>query len=185
MKDPLGIGEFIFGLFLIPFSMVMLWKNEAKLVTYMKLLTKGQEAVKTLDFENPDDANEFDLAHMTGTTVNTDEIEDKEFGIKVPNSYRLKRKVEMYQWKEHVEYGARDRNGNEDRNARDYTYEKVWSEEKISSAGFAWSAFDHTNPDNEWPFTSQTLEAKEVKFGKFNLTANQISRLGAGRTQNV
>ena len=71
-----GIGEFIFGLFLIPFSMVLLWKNEAKLVTYLKLLTKGKEAVKTLDCENPDDANEFDLAHMTGTTVNTDEIED-------------------------------------------------------------------------------------------------------------
>ena len=170
MKDPLGIGEFIFGLFLIPFSMVMLWKNEAKLVTYMKLLTKGKEAVKTLDCENPDDANEFDLAHMTGTTVNTDEIEDKEFGIKVPNSYRLKRKVEMYQWKEHCKHNHGNNNNGEHR--KRYTYERVWSEEKISSAGFAWSAFDHTNPDNEWPFTSQTLEAKEVKFGKFNLTAN-------------
>ena len=104
LNDPFGIGEFIFGLFLIPFSMVMLWKNEAKLVTFMKLLTKGKEAVKTLDCENPDEANEFDLAHMTGTTVNTDEIEDKDFGIKVPNSYRLKRKVEMYQWKEHVHH---------------------------------------------------------------------------------
>ena len=121
---------------------------------------------------------------MTGTTVNPEEIEDKDFGIKVSNSYRLKRKVEMYQWKEkcHHHHGN---NNNGDHNRKRYTYEKVWSEEKISSAGFAWSAFDHTNPDNEWPFTSQTLEAPNVKFGKFNLTANQISRLGTGRTQTV
>ena len=39
LNSALGIGEFIFGLFLIPFSLVMLWKNEAKLVTFMKLLT--------------------------------------------------------------------------------------------------------------------------------------------------
>ena len=76
--------------------MVMLWKNEAKLVAYMKLLTKGQEAVKTFDHEDPDDANEFELALLNGTTVNTEDIEDKEFGIKVSHSYRLKRKVEMY-----------------------------------------------------------------------------------------
>ena len=183
----MGIGGFIAGIFLIPFAMVLLWKNEAKLVTFSKLLSEGRKAVKTLDCESPDDANEFDLAHMTGTTVNTEEIEDKDFGIKVPNSYRLKRKVEMYQWKEHVKTrpGRNNGGGGGDFNRKEYTYERVWSEEKISSANFAWSAFDHTNPDNEWPFTSQTQEAPVIKFGKFNLNASQISRLGVGRTETI
>ena len=39
---------------------------------------------------------------MTGTSVNAVEIVDNEFGIVAHNSYRLKRKVEMYQWQETI-----------------------------------------------------------------------------------
>ena len=36
--DPYGIGGFIVGCFMIPFSLVLLWKNEKKIVTYAKLI---------------------------------------------------------------------------------------------------------------------------------------------------
>jgi hypothetical protein len=32
--DPFGMGGFFTALFLIPFALVLLWKNEKKLVTY-------------------------------------------------------------------------------------------------------------------------------------------------------
>jgi len=32
------MGEFFIGLCLIPFSLVLLWKNEKKLVTYAKCI---------------------------------------------------------------------------------------------------------------------------------------------------
>ena len=35
--DPWGIGSFFFGCLLIPFSLVLLWKNEKKLVTFAKM----------------------------------------------------------------------------------------------------------------------------------------------------
>lgn len=37
-KDYFGIGKFIVGIFLIPFSLVMLWKNERKLVVYTRIM---------------------------------------------------------------------------------------------------------------------------------------------------
>ena len=49
-----------------------------------------------MDCDDPDDANEYELVHMTGTSVNAVEIVDNDFGIVAHNSYRLKRKVEMY-----------------------------------------------------------------------------------------
>ena len=72
----MGIGGFIAGLFLIPFALVLLWKNEQKLVTFSKVVSEGRTAVHTIDCDNPDGANEFKLVHMKGTAVNNDEIED-------------------------------------------------------------------------------------------------------------
>ena len=100
--DGLGIASFIFGCFAIPFALVMLWKNEKKIVTFAKCMELGKQAVKTVDCDDPDDANEYELVHMTGTSVNAVEIVDNEFGIVAHNSYRLKRKVEMYQWQETI-----------------------------------------------------------------------------------
>lgn len=128
-NDELGIGSFIAGCFLIPFALVLLWKNEKKLVTFSKFMTEGRKAVREINCESVDDTNEFELVHMTGTAINMVELLDSEFGIKVPNSYRLKRKVEMYQWKEHC-------HEDEDTNKKSYSYEQVWSEERINSAIF-------------------------------------------------
>ena len=95
-NDDLGIGGFIAGCCLIPFALVLLWKNEKKLVTFSKFMNEGRKAVREINCENVDDANELELVHMTGTAINIVELVDQDFGIKVPNSYRLKRKVEMY-----------------------------------------------------------------------------------------
>ena len=114
MNDPTGIGAFIVGLFLIPFSLVVLWKNERKLVMYTRVVEQGRQAVRTVDCEKPDDANDFELVHVVGDTLNKQELSDADFAIIAKNSYRLKRKVEMYQWREKSE--------NDDGHTR-YTYD--------------------------------------------------------------
>jgi len=47
---------FIFGLFLIPFTLVLIWKNEKKIVTYAKVIKIAKEKlehdVKTAVEEN-------------------------------------------------------------------------------------------------------------------------------------
>ena len=42
-KDKYGMGSFILGCVLIPFSLVLLWKNEKKLVTYAKVMATAKE----------------------------------------------------------------------------------------------------------------------------------------------
>ena len=112
---------------------------------------------------------------MTGTSVNAVEIIDNDFGVVAPNSYRLKRKVEMYQWRE-VRRDHGDR--------AEFTYETVWSETKIESGSFHDHA-QHTNPSHTWPFASRTFEATNVTLGKFRLRPDQVLRLGRGQTQKV
>ena len=68
----------------------------------------------------------------------------------------------MYQWKENVH--KREVNGNTETT---YTYEKGWFDHPISSAGFR--EYDKENPNNIWPFKSETLTAQTVTMGKFKL----------------
>lgn len=37
-NDPYSFGSFIFGCLLIPFALVLLWKNEKKVVTFSKCM---------------------------------------------------------------------------------------------------------------------------------------------------
>ena len=70
-SDPFGIGGFFAGCTLIPFALVLLWKNEAKVVTFAKCISDGRKAcLQNMDPEDPDEANEFELVHLNGTTEN-------------------------------------------------------------------------------------------------------------------
>ena len=51
--------------------------------------------------------------------MNKEIITDPDFGIDASDSYRLKRKIEMYQYRERVS----ERDGR-----KHYTYEGIWSE---------------------------------------------------------
>ena len=115
--------------------------------------------------------NEFELVHLTGTAVNNTEIVDNDFGIVAHNSYRLKRKVEMFQWREICKT---------ENSQKKYIYDRVWSETRIPSESFAENG--HNNPSNSWPFHSNTFEASNVSLGKFSLRPDQILRLGRGQT---
>ena len=148
---------------MIPFALVLLWKNEKKVVTFAKCMDQGRKFVRSVDCEDPDDANEFELVHLTGETVNNVQIVDNDFSLLANNSYRLKRKVEMYQWRETMTVDQRD-------GSKNYSYESVWCEEKIDSDSF--NNREYQNPPNDWPYRSQSFEASNVTLGKFRLRAD-------------
>ena len=83
---------------MVPFAIVLLWKNEKKLVTYSRVLGQAQTQLKKIKIDQPYDENDLCLVACKGPTVNEQDINDYEFGICIKNSYRLKRTVEMYQW---------------------------------------------------------------------------------------
>ena len=156
---------------MIPFSLVLLWKNEKKIVTYAKLIALARKECRTLKDDTPLDENDFELVHLTGVTENDEVLTDQSFGATVNNSYRLVRTVEMYQWKEN-----KTERTNDGRTTTTYDYERGWFEYPISSAGFY--ERNKQNPTNDWPFRSSTITANKVTMGKFKLSQSQISKLG-------
>lgn len=94
--DPHGIVLMMFGLFLIPFSQVLLWKNEKKAVTFAKLISRARKACISVQHNKPSEYNDYSLVHVTGKTSNCEDLCDQEFSVVAENCYRLKRKVEMF-----------------------------------------------------------------------------------------
>ena len=61
---------------MIPFSLVFLWKNEKKMVTYAKLISAGREEARHVNADEPNDENNFKLVHVIGDAVNGEAITD-------------------------------------------------------------------------------------------------------------
>ena len=74
--DDWGIGSFIIGCIMIPFSLVLLWKNEKKQVTYAKVIEEAREECRTVEADSPNDENDYKLVHCIGEAVNAEEITD-------------------------------------------------------------------------------------------------------------
>jgi len=174
MSDPWGIGRFVAGCIMIPFALVLLWKNEKKLVTYAKCMEKARADCTNANNKDLSEANNFKLVHTSGKSENKTELVDNEFGIVAENSYRLKRIVEMYQWRQEKITG---KDGAPDR----YTYSQQWCSSPIDSSNFNESG--HENPGTNWPFQSVTVEAQHVTLGDYKLNASQVSRLGRHNTK--
>lgn len=71
--------------------------------------------------------------------------------------YRLKRKVEMFQWQETFHEGRGQERAY-------YTYCKIWSETPEDSTQFRNSGFDNPSLFG-WPYRSNSLQGKDVQLG--------------------
>ena len=78
--DAWGLGSFFFGCTLIPFSLVLLWKNEKKIVTFAKLIYEARKECITVEADTPKDENDYKLVHCIGEAINKEEITDLAFG---------------------------------------------------------------------------------------------------------
>lgn len=168
--DPYGVALMMLGFFLIPLSQVIIWKNEQRAVKFAELIYRARKACIPADCNNPKDELMYKLIHITGTTSNNTNLCDRDFGVVAQDSYRLKRKVEMYQWQETYHDG----NGKQ---RPYYTYYKVWSEQPIDSTLFKNGGFDNPNLF-AWPYRSNSLQGQTVKLGQFLLNPCQIEKLG-------
>ena len=65
---------FVVGLVLIPFAIVMLWKNEKKLVTFRKAMGQGRDECKSLECGDLNDENDWKLVHVHGETNNENDL---------------------------------------------------------------------------------------------------------------
>ena len=177
-----SIKGVLFGLILFVIGFPVLFTNEGNYVKTAKALDEGEGVCIAL--ESPDAVDpEMDgkLVHVSGKADTKEVLSDDTFGASA-TAIRLSRKVEMYQWRENSKTEEKKKLGGGVEQKTTYTYDKVWSDELISSSDFKESG--HDNPA-AMEFMSEEKTASAVTLGAFRLNERQIARIGSAKAYQV
>ena len=155
-----GIGLGIF-LFFVAFP-VLFW-NEGRAVKTARALAEGARSVIEIEATSVDNKHDKTLVHLRGQASTQETLQDPALGISI-NALKLKRTVEMYQWKQ---IGA-----GED-SSSNYDYRKEWSGTLLDSANYP---INFQNPKS-LPLASETFAAQEVSLGAFWLSSSLMNKL--------
>ena len=166
-------GIFI-GLIMVIAAFPLLFWNEGRAVKTAKSLDEGRGAVVETKSETVDAAKEGKLVHTSGRAKTSETLTDPVFNVKA-NAIALKRKVEMYQWKESSKKETKNKLGGGTETVTTYTYAKEWSETLIDSSTFK-NQQGHQNPGS-LPFKSEKWTAAKVTLGAYTLTPAQAAQI--------
>lgn len=164
----------VVGIVLIVIGIGLLFWNEGRAVKTYKTLKEGQGLVIGVASDAVDVANDGKLVHLSADAVTDEMLVDSDFGVSA-NAIRLRRDVEMYQWKETEKSETRKKLGGGEETVTTYTYTKEWSGMLNDTAGFHEPA-GHENPP-EFPCDNLTLDAGQVAVGAFYLPPDLIAQL--------
>jgi hypothetical protein len=164
----------VFGLLLFLIGFPLLFWNEGSSVRRHRALAEGAAAVVEASADQIDLNDDGALVHVTGVATADDPAEDAEFGVSSP-SLKLRRRVEMYQWREEKDSDQRDKLGGGTETVTTYEYRKDWSSSLADSRKFEMPE-GHQNPAT-MPFPSRDFAAPQVRLGAFRLTGSQLSAL--------
>ncbi|MGA2501326.1 MAG: TMEM43 family protein, partial [Tepidisphaeraceae bacterium] len=171
-----SIKGVLVGLVLVVVGAGLLFWNEGRAVKTAKDLAAGAKSVIHIENNAVVSANESKLVHLTATAATTQHLEDKQFGISPKeNVLKLRRDVQMYQWKE-TEKTEKEKNlGGSETTRKTYTYSKTWSDKLIDSTSFKQPG-DHANPQT-MKFSSQTPVASPINTGAFVLAPELTAKI--------
>ncbi len=162
------------GLFLFLAAFPLLFWNEGRAVKRAKALEAGEKSVITVKSDKINPANDGKLIHTSGELATEDILTDAQFNIS-QKAIMLRRKVEMYQWKEHSSSKKEKQLGGSVKTTTTYTYEKDWFDKPISSSEFKEAG--HDNPGT-FPYKNQIWYAQKVKMNAFTLSEEIIQMIG-------
>ncbi|MCO4762546.1 MAG: TMEM43 family protein [Myxococcales bacterium] len=171
-----SIKSVLFGLLLALISVPLLFWNEGRAVHTARSLEEGAGTVISVPAETVDPGNEGKLVHVSGEATTDEVLSDGPFGVK-RQALKLKRKVEMYQWREHRKTKTKKKLGGGKKKITKYTYDRGWESHVVNSVNFKQSG--HDNPTT-MEFEDKTVAAQKVKLGGFSLTPAHIGELGDG-----
>ena len=166
------------GFLMFMLGTALLWWNEGRAVKTEKMLDEAGNAYVEMENPNKKDAS-LDGELICGTAMATteDSLIDAEFGIGA-NAIALKRKVEYYQWIEHVTETRKDKLGGSEEVKREYTYSKSWVSSPVQSSQFHDPAYQNKN------MVLTTVEdaeqyAENVSFGAYKLNESLIRSISS------
>ncbi len=164
----------IVGLVLFVIAFPVLFLNEGRAVKRTKTLNEGGSAVVSVAADTVEPGNEGKLVHMSAKAMTEDILNDDQFGISV-NALKLKRVVEMYQWKQSEDSKTEKKVGGKTKTTKTYSYAKVWSSKVISSSNFKVME-GHQNPGS-MQYASTEKIAEKVILGAFRLSPSLVSMI--------
>jgi len=171
-----SISGVLGGMALFIVAIILLWWNEERAVHTALDLAEGESAVVELaQTDSIDPATKGSLVHLTGFAQSDEILSDDAFNISTP-ALKLRRTVEMLQWRENTETRTRTKLGGGTETETTFTYEKVWSDALIDSSRFEGSA-DHRNPTSK-PLESRDIAASEIRLGAYRLGPGLIAKIG-------
>lgn len=171
------VGSFVgvlIGFLLLVVSVVLLYWNEGRAVQAARALQEGERSVVELQAEQVNPSLEGKLVHVIGPMTTSAPLRDNQFGVGGADVVRLKRTVEMYQWKETEETKTRNETGGGKVEEKTYSYSKAWSETPIDSTHFKAQA-NHQNPS--MPVRSATTDNGTAKLGVYRLDRAMLQEM--------
>ncbi len=172
LRDSL-IGTVI-GLLLVAGAVALLYWNEGNEVAALRSLDLAARLVVEAPPAGIDPALEGRLVHLTGTLAAPAPARDPLFGATGANAVRLERRVEMFQWEEHVSSTTEKSLGGGSTTRSTTDYQKTWSDRAINSGPFHARA-GHENPP--LPLSGLTSDAADVRLGRYRLDTAVLDRL--------
>jgi hypothetical protein len=170
-----AIKGMFFGLVLVVLALVMQFWNEGRTVKRDAALNEGRAQVATLTGSTPAAEHEGRLVHVSGAARASAPVQDAEFGVSL-DALALRRRVEMYQWREKRDSREEKQVGGGTRTVTEYRYETVWDDDEIDSSRFEKRA-GHENP-GALPYQDQTWVAPDVRIGGFVLGGEVVREIG-------
>lgn len=164
---------FVFG------AIVLLFWNEGRAVKTEQSLKEGLSVVVSVATDKIDVRNEGKLIHFSGLAKVLSVLADGEFGVS-GSSLKLKRVVEVYQWKEDSKSKTVEKLGGRTETTTTYTYSKTWSNNLIDSSHFR-EAELHQNPTQKL-FADKEWISEGVTVGAYTISKDMISTLSGYQT---
>lgn len=164
----------LIGLVLFIVAFPLLFWNEGRAVTTYKTLKEGGKTVITVASDGVDVSNEGKLIHVSGLADTEATLTDPVFGVSA-NALKLKRTVEMYQWKETAKSETTKKLGGGTETVTEYSYSKAWSDTLVNAENFKKPA-EHENPAS-MPFKLIEQTADRVVLGAFILSPSLVGRI--------
>ena len=157
----------LFGLVLFVLSFPLLFWNEGRAVEVYNSIAEGKGKVVQATPESVETANEGKFVHLSGKATTEDTLRDDAFGIQA-KVLRLKRHVEIYQWREKKETKTEKQFGGTTNKTTTYNYDKIWATERIESNSFHHPSGHQNTGSIEFPEQLQT--ASKITVGAFTLS---------------
>lgn len=171
-----SIKSVLFGVVLFIVAFPLLWWNEGRAVATAKSLKMGAETVVSISSDEVTPGMDGKLVHTSGLASSGEILSDSELGVSA-QGIKLRREVEMFQWKEESSSKKKKKAGGGSKTETTYSYKTAWSEGLIDSSSFK-RPDGHQNPTS-MPYSTRIWGAENVTLGAFNLSQGLVDKISA------